>query len=77
MVADVQNWLNNPATNFGWALLGNEAQGQTAKRFNSGEDGNTLYTPTLSITYTAVPEPGVFGLLAVAALGFVIRRRTR
>src|SRR5256886_6057563 len=25
MVADVQSWLNNPATNFGWLVLGDES----------------------------------------------------
>ena len=33
MVADVQSWLDNPATNFGWLVLGDESAGATAKRF--------------------------------------------
>jgi hypothetical protein len=35
MVADVQMWLDEPGTNFGWILLGNEGANQTAKRFDS------------------------------------------
>ena len=35
MVADVQGWLNAPAGNFGWAVLGVETSASTAKRFNS------------------------------------------
>ena len=25
MVTDVQSWLDNPANNFGWLVLGNES----------------------------------------------------
>ena len=34
MVTDVQGWLDDPSTNFGWLLLGNEDESQTAKRFD-------------------------------------------
>ncbi len=37
MVADVQSWLDNPATNFGWLVLADESTAPTAKRFNSRE----------------------------------------
>jgi hypothetical protein len=33
MVADVQDWLDNPAGNFGWLVLGDEKPTLTAKRF--------------------------------------------
>src|SRR6266487_5860292 len=32
MIADVQSWVNNPASNFGWLVLGDESTGATAKR---------------------------------------------
>lgn len=38
MVADVQGWLDNPASNFGWLVKGNEARPTTAKRFNSRQN---------------------------------------
>lgn len=48
MAANVQSWVNDPAVNFGWMLIGNEAVSATAKRFNAtGAD-----TPSLMITYT-------------------------
>jgi hypothetical protein len=50
MVADVQSWLDNPATNFGWLVLGNEAVIDTAKRFDSRE---STIPPVLTIDYTA------------------------
>ena len=56
MVADIQAWLSNPATNFGWGMIGNEVARQTAKRFSSGESDTP---PQLSVTYTvpATPTP--------------------
>ncbi len=37
LVADVQSWVNNPASNHGWVLKGNEAASATVKRFESRE----------------------------------------
>ena len=50
MVADVQNWLDNPDNNFGWLIKGNEESDQTTKRFDSRE-GPTK--PTLTVTYSS------------------------
>lgn len=52
MVQDVQAWLNQPATNHGWMLIGNEATTFNARRFHSSE-GNTLFRPRLTIQYTS------------------------
>lgn len=49
MVADVQNWLDNSAMNFGWVLVGNESTMQTAKRFDSKESSNQ---PVLTVTFS-------------------------
>ena len=49
MVADVQSWLNDPATNFGWLVKGDETTNITAKRFESSESGSP---PALTINYT-------------------------
>ena len=55
-IADVQNWLNNAATNFGWVLIGNETIPQSAKRFASRENPTLAQRPQLSVTYNiAVP----------------------
>jgi serine protease len=58
MVADVQSWLDNPATNFGWLVLGDESTGTTAKRFDSRESTSP---PVLTIEYT---EPSAITLSA-------------
>jgi hypothetical protein len=74
MLADVQGWIANPSGNFGWVILGNEATGQTARRFNSRESTiSPQVAPVLSIQYM-VPEPsGVvlaeIGAIALAAFG--------
>ena len=61
MVADVQAWLDNPATNFGWIVMGNEGTAETAKRFDSKENTTVANRPSLTITYTppttATPTP--------------------
>jgi hypothetical protein len=54
MVADVQSWLDNPANNFGWLVLGDESGIATAKRFDTRESTNP---PVLSIEYTSAPTP--------------------
>ena len=58
MVADVQEWLDNPSSNFGWILIGNEATDPpTAKRFSSKENPTTANRPLLTVYYTELPLP--------------------
>lgn len=52
MVSDVQAWLNAPATNFGWIIIGDETVNRTAKRFASKENTTAGNRPQLSVTYT-------------------------
>jgi hypothetical protein len=77
-VADVQSWLNDPATNFGWVLIGNEAGDGTAKRFNSRHHPTLATRPALTITFSVVPEPAsgaLTGVLLAASWG--LKRRGR
>lgn len=50
MTADVQGWLDSPADNFGWILLGDESANRTAKRFDAHETPAT--GPRLTVYYT-------------------------
>jgi hypothetical protein len=50
--ADVQQWVNNPAGNFGWAVTGNESATGTAFQFDSRENSVAGNRPTLAVTYT-------------------------
>jgi hypothetical protein len=49
MVADAQSWLDNPASNFGWLVLGDETAIATAKRFDTRESASP---PMLTIQFT-------------------------
>jgi hypothetical protein len=74
VVQDVQGWIANPASNFGWAVIGNETTLATAKEFNSREGFSGR--PALTITYS-VPEPGWLGMISIMGLGAVARRGRR
>jgi hypothetical protein len=58
MVADVQSWLNNSTTNFGWLLQADELQ-TTAKRFASRESAVPTQRPLLTIAYTEPAPPQI------------------
>ena len=54
LVADVQSWVNNPQSNYGWMLLcDDEATIFTARRFGSRED--SAAPPLLEIEYFVPP----------------------
>lgn len=82
MVSDVQSWLDNPAGNFGWILLGDESVSGDARRFDSREATNSALRPMLQITFngSAVPEPSALALLTFGSLGmigYIWRQRKR
>jgi hypothetical protein len=53
MVSDVQGWLADPATNFGWLLRATSESGNgTSKRFDTREDTTLSFRPVLTVTYT-------------------------
>jgi len=46
MIADVQSWLDDPGSNFGWLVLGDESTFLTSKRFDTRESASP---PVLTI----------------------------
>jgi hypothetical protein len=54
IATDVQAWIDTPADNFGWLLLGNETT-TSAKRFDSRENPTEANRPVLVITYEPPP----------------------
>lgn len=51
LVADIQNWLDNPDSNFGWLVLGDETGNRTTKRLDSRENESEENRPVLTIKY--------------------------
>jgi hypothetical protein len=49
LLADVQSWVSNPASNFGWVILANEIDVASAQRLNTRE--NSSNPPQLTVTY--------------------------
>ena len=74
LATDVEFWLDNPESNFGWIMIGS-TKGGSAKRFSSRE-AIADQRPLLSVTYE-VPEPAAVwaGLTAFATLAALRARR--
>ncbi|MHB0956824.1 MAG: DNRLRE domain-containing protein [Pirellulaceae bacterium] len=82
LVADVQGWIDNPATNFGWLLMGAENEKGTFRTFWSREadlkgTAYEAFEPKLVIGYTAVPEPASIVLFVGGVVAALMLRRTR
>lgn len=58
MVDDVQEWLDEPSSNFGWLLKSSELVGNI-KAFVSRNSGNAALRPRLEITYEEPVLPGI------------------
>lgn len=79
---DVQGWLDNPGSNFGWAVINsNETTSGSVRAFYSrsatqNSTGGTLnpdFRPMLTITY--IPEPTTTLLLLLAGPLAIVRRQ--
>ncbi|HYW81276.1 MAG TPA: hypothetical protein VE890_16955 [Thermoguttaceae bacterium] len=88
MIDDVQAWVDGSKDNFGWILIGEEwitdADRSGSKPasskidFFSRESAGPYNTPpTLSVSYTVVPEPGSVSLLLCALVAAICWRRVK
>jgi spore coat protein A len=50
MISDVQGWLDNPGTSYGWILIGDDVNPTTTRRFDSREGASP---PVLRIDFTS------------------------
>jgi hypothetical protein len=58
MVADVQSWLDNPASNFGWLVSGDETATATSKRFDTRESASPpILTIQFRVALSQRPRP--------------------
>lgn len=75
LIADVQSWVDAPATNHGWVLRGAESLQFSARGIATRESANAGDRPLLTVTYTPPPAPAsvpVLPLIGSALLGFVL-----
>jgi len=49
MLADVQGWVSDPSSNFGWLIKGGETTASTARRYTSSQGANNLPRLTLTV----------------------------
>ena len=77
MALDVQSWLNAPANNYGWFIIGNEAGEHNARGYYSSDNLNTALQPRLLINYNAVPEPSTYWLMLFGGCGLIFFAKLR
>lgn len=66
LVADVQGWVDNPSSNFGWLLENNnEVSMRTFRAFFTREETNSAWQPQLQITFTPPAGPPVLSISTV------------
>lgn len=84
LVADVQAWVNTPASNHGWILIGSEGTEFTARQVVSREGGTELTSPSLTVEYLPagpgaqendIPLPGWALALLGGSLAAALSRR--
>ena len=58
LIADVQSWVANPASNFGWVVLGNEIDPGSAAKFGTSENSTSRTRRAwISLSTTTTPTP--------------------
>jgi hypothetical protein len=61
LISDVQNWLDAPANNFGWLLIGDEATPGGAAKIHSRESSNSTKHARLIVSYLMPGEVAAWG----------------
>jgi hypothetical protein len=66
LVKDVQSWLDGPASNFGWVMLGDESTSGSVRRFFTREASDDATRPSLVVTFTPPSTTTASQLLVMA-----------
>ena len=80
MVADVQNWIDGTAPDYGWLLKSDNLEATPTSflgfwtKDGAAANNNPAIAPELTITYST-PEPAGFAMLFVVAPALLWRRR--
>jgi hypothetical protein len=78
MVADVQNWLDDPSVNFGWIIKNaDETDATDFRAFWSAQGAaaaSNSFAPALTVDFV-VPEPASVAMLALGAPALLRRRK--
>jgi hypothetical protein len=78
LVSNVQSWLDNPGSNFGWVLKNtDEATANTGRTFYSSDAATASFHPQLEVTYDVVPEPATAMIAAFGAATTVVASHRR
>jgi len=66
LASDVQGWLDDPGSNHGWLLAGDETAPSTVKRFDSRENAGLAMRPMLVVSFgppaTSCSDAGLAGM---------------
>jgi hypothetical protein len=60
LAADVQAWVANPGSEFGWILIGDEGFPATTKRFDSRENPDSAVRPRLLVEFETLTSASPF-----------------
>ncbi len=76
LIADVQQWVRDPESNFGWILVGDEVEFQSVKAIASRENRLIEQRPHLKVVYNIneLPSPDLDndGVVGGADLGLLL-----
>jgi hypothetical protein len=79
VASDVQQWIDHPATNFGWIFLGSDIDVR-ARRFDSRVASDAAVRPMLTVNYTiAIPLPPMLvpSIATLLSIGIATTARKR
>lgn len=77
LVADLNAWLAAPSTNFGWIVIGDEANSRSARRAYSVESDPAFLRPELTLTLAPIPEPSTYAMFGFGTLALAFGLRNR